>query len=134
MFTSLVRRRLIWASVLLVLAALLLPAMSAVLRLRAESAPGIVGLKDLCVAAGPGASHPAAETASADPGLVRLLHLLQACEHCAQAPLASALPLPDAPDVGPAPQVRAVPLAAVEAGPLRRPAFLRPAGRAPPPG
>ncbi|MFM2340593.1 MAG: hypothetical protein RLZZ592_246 [Pseudomonadota bacterium] len=76
MFTSPVRRRLIWASVLLVLAALLLPAMSAVLRLRAESAPGIVGLQDLCIAAGPSASHPAAETASTDPGLVRLLHLL----------------------------------------------------------
>ena len=141
MFTSSVRRRLILASVLLVLAGLLLPAMSAVLRLRTGTVGASVGLtgaptglEDVCVAAGPGVSHPEAEASVSAQGLVRLLHLLQACEHCAQAPLASALPLPEAPDVGPAPQVRAVPLAAVEAGPLRRPAFLRPASRAPPRG
>ena len=137
MFTSSVRRRLILASVLLVLAGLLLPAMSAVLRLRTGTVGASVGLtgaptglEDVCVAAGPGVSHPEAEASVSAQGLVRLLHLLQACEHCAQAPLASALPLPDAPDLPDlAPQVRALRFAAFEAGTLRRPAFLRPAGR-----
>jgi hypothetical protein len=142
MFTSSVRRRLILASVLLVLAGLLLPAMSAVLQLRAQPVPvsvgraGMpVGLDDLCVTAGTMAQQPAAEAPAPAQGLIRLLHLLQACEHCAQAPLASALPLPDAPDLPDLPpQVRAVRFAAFEAGTLRRPAFLRPVGRAPPQG
>lgn len=142
MFTSSVRRRLILASVLLVLAGLLLPAMSAVLRLRAEPAWAPVGrvgvpmgLDDVCVAAGTTTLYPTTEAPAPAWDLIRLLHLLQACEHCAQAPLASALPLPDAPGLpDPAPQVRALRFAAFEAGTLRRPAFLRPAGRAPPQG
>lgn len=133
------RRRVIWASLVLVLFGALAPVVSHALRHRAlpqmHRATVLAVVGDWCVGSGSAVRPDDLRQIEQAVSLDMALHLLKDCELCDRAPFAAALPLPEVAGVEPVPAVvEAARFAAFAAEVGRRPPFHLPASRGPPQG
>jgi hypothetical protein len=139
MFKASWHRIVSWTGIALVLLNVLVPTVSHALRAHdpaqrqahRETVLAVAG--DWCVSVGASIGAADLQLIERAVALQGTLAHLQACDFCDEAPLGAAMPLPVASGVDAPPQAaQAQRFAAFTATLARRPAFERPASRAPP--